>query len=103
MLLVGTLLVASLALVGAWRRTEPAEATALTRFGLKTLRVAVIPAYLVMRIGAQWTESRENLPDEIEDSTWLGIGYLTADIGSVLILVSAVLSGIALVRMKEPT
>jgi hypothetical protein len=100
MLLVGTLLAASSALLIAWRRTDPGEEQALTRFGLRVLLMGVLPAYVVMRIGAQWVESKENLPDDF-DPAWLGIGYVTADAGAILLLISIVLSAIGLRRLRN--
>ena len=69
MLLVGTLFAVALATVLAWRR--PDDAVGLTRFSLRTLLIGVLPAYILMRVGAQWTESEENFPDDFEPA-WLG-------------------------------
>jgi hypothetical protein len=99
MLLVGTLLAVSTALLLAWRRADQAEARALTRFGLRVLLLGVLPSYVLMRIGAQWTESAEELPEEFEPA-WLGIGYVTADAGVLVILVSIVLSARGLRRLR---
>jgi hypothetical protein len=52
-----------------------------------------------MRIGAQWTESQENFPDDF-DPAWLGIGYITADIGALFVLISIILSAIGLRRSR---
>ena len=101
MLLIGTLLAIACAIVIGWRRADPLEAGALTRFGLWTLLAGVFPSYVLMRVGAQWTESEENLPKEVEDSAWLGIGYVTADLGAVLIIVSIVLAIIGLRRLRS--
>ena len=98
MLLVGTLLVVASAILLGWRREG--DSVALTRYGLRTLVWGVLPAYIVMRIGAQWTESAENFPDGY-DPTWLGIGYITADAGAVFVLVSVVLSAIGLRRLRN--
>jgi hypothetical protein len=100
MLLVGTLLAVSTAILLGWRRADAGEARALTRFGLRTLLLGVVPSYVLMRIGAQWTESREDLPEDVEDSAWFGIGYITADAGALLILVSIVLSALGLRRLR---
>ena len=97
MALVGTLLVVSTALLASWRR-QGDDGRLLARFGLWTLIAGVLPSYVLMRIGAQWVESTENLGEAQEDSTWLGIGYITADLGAVLILISIVLSAIGLRR-----
>jgi len=98
MLLVGTLIAAALALTLSWRRQW--TTAGLTRFGLRVLPMGVVPAYVLMRIGAQWTESRENLPEPVVDATWLGIGYITADGGAVLILVMIVLSVFGLRKLR---
>ena len=100
-LLVGALLVVAAAILLGWRRTEAEEAAAFTRFGLRALLLGVVPTYVLMRIGAQWTEAAEDLPEEVEDSTWLGIGYITADLGAILIIVSIVLAVIGLRRLRR--
>jgi hypothetical protein len=96
-LLVGTLLVVGSAILLGWRREG--DSVALTRYGLRTLLWGVLPAYVVMRIGAQWTESAEGFPDDY-DPAWLGIGYMTADIGGGLVLISVVLSALGLRRLR---
>jgi hypothetical protein len=100
MLLTGTLLSVASAIVIGWRSSDTLAAQAVTRFGLLTLLLGVVPTYILMRVGAQWTESRENLPDEIQDSTWMAIGYITADVGALLVIVSIVLSAIGLRRLR---
>ena len=99
-LLVGTLIAVATAILIGWRSTAEGDAVGLTRFGLRTLLLGVFPAYLLMRIGAQWTEAAEDLPEEIEDATWIGIGYITADAGALLILISMILSGIGLRKLR---
>ena len=64
------------------------------------LLMGVLPSYILMRIGAQWTESAENFPDDY-DPTWLGIGYITADAGALLVLISVVLSAIGLRKLRR--
>ena len=99
MLLIGTLLLAAIALILSWRRQW--TAAGLTRLGLRALPMGVVPAYVLMRIGAQWTESREHLPEQVEDSTWLTIGYVTADIGALLIVIAVVLAAIGLRKLRS--
>jgi hypothetical protein len=98
-LLIGTLLFVASAIVIGWRRND-ADDTTLTRHGLRMLLMGVLPSYIVMRIGAQWTESAENFPDDY-DPTWLGIGYITADAGALLVLISVVLSVIGLRQLRR--
>lgn len=97
------LLVGSLAFVGIsilLGRRDPARAPALTRLALRSLFFAVLPAYVVMRIGAQWTEAEQGYPDDY-DGAWLGIGYITADLGALLLLVSLLLAGIGLRKLRS--
>jgi hypothetical protein len=97
MLLVGTLFAVALATVLAWQR--PDDAAGLTRFSLRTLLIGVFPAWILMRVGAQWTESEENLPEGFEPA-WLDIGYITAEAGGLLILISMVLSALGLRKLR---
>ena len=99
MLLVGTLIAAALALTLSWRRQW--TTAGLTRFGLRVLPMGVVPAYVLMRIGAQWTESRENLPQPVVDATWLAIGYITADVGAPVILIAVILAAIGLRKLRS--
>jgi hypothetical protein len=96
MLLVGALLAVATAITLDWRR--PGGAPGLTRLGLRTLLLGVVPAYVLMRVGAQWTESRQDWPG---DPAWLGIGYITADVGALLILVSVILAAIGLRQLRS--
>jgi hypothetical protein len=98
MLLIGTLLTVALATVLGWRR--PDDAVGLTRFALRTLFFGVVPAYILMRVGAQWTEAKQNYPDDFEPA-WLGIGYITADAGALLIIISGTLSGVGLRKLRR--
>jgi hypothetical protein len=98
MLLIGSLAAVAYVTVLGWR--APERAAGLSRFGLKTLLVGVLPAYVLMRVGAQWTESEENFPEDF-DPAWLGIGYITADIGALLVLISIILAAIGLRRSRD--
>ncbi len=100
MVLVGSLAAIAFVTVLGWR--APDRAGGLGRFALKVLLVAVLPSWILMRIAAQWTESEENFPDDFEPA-WLGIGYITAELGGLLILISAVLAGIGLRQSRTET
>jgi hypothetical protein len=99
MLLVGALLTVAMALALSWRRQW--TTAGLTRLGLRALPIGVVPAYVLMRIGAQWTEAEENLPEQVEDSTWLTLGYITADAGAVVIIVAVVLAVLGLRKLRS--
>jgi hypothetical protein len=98
MLLVGMLFAVATAVLISWRGES--DAAALTRFGLRTLLLGVLPAYVLMRIGAEWTYAAADYPDEF-DPAWIGIGYITADAGVVLILISIILSAIGLRKLRS--
>lgn len=100
MALIGSLLLVVVSLLVAWRRPEDEDRAVLHRLGLRTLFFFVLPSYLVMRIGAQWAESAEELTKSEEEAAWVGIGYITADIGALLLLVSLILAGIAMKRRR---
>ena len=99
MILVGLLVAAALGLVLGWRAGDAQTAVPLTRFGLLTL-MAAFPAWVLMRVGAQWTYSRAGWEDAPEEPSWLGIGYVTADLGGVLLLVSLVVGVVTLRRLR---
>jgi hypothetical protein len=99
MTLVGGLITAAAAGIVGWRDA----AGGLRRFSALTLLGVAFPGWIVMRVGAQWAYAREgwdNVPDKLQP-TWLGIGYLTADIGGLVLLVALVLGGIGLRRARS--
>jgi hypothetical protein len=96
MLLVGTLVLAVSALFGAWRDGN----AALVRLGYRSLLLGVLPAWIVMRVAAEWIASKEDLTDS--NASWIGIGFTTADAGLLLILISIVLAGLAARRARRP-
>ena len=72
----------------------------MRRFSFRTMLFAALPAYIVMRIGAEWMYSKE-FGDTGDDPTWIGIGYITADIGALLLLIALITGGIASWKSKH--
>jgi hypothetical protein len=97
--LVGALVTAGTALVLSWRENRDA---AFTRFAFRTLLFVAVPAWFAMRIGAEWIYSKENWADVPNEPDWLGVGYLTADLGGLLLLISVVLAGVGARRLARP-
>jgi hypothetical protein len=98
MILVGGLLTGAAAL-GLAR----GEARFL-RLGYWSLLAVSLPGWVLMRIGAQWINSREgwdDLPDDVDEPAWLGIGWLTADLGGLVLLVSLIAGGVGVYRLRE--
>jgi hypothetical protein len=84
------------AVTGATAATVVAAAAAqkwpwLRPVVFRTSVAVVLPAWLLMRLGGAWADSREPIGD---DSTWLGIGYIVGDAGLVLLIAVAILSWI---------
>jgi hypothetical protein len=81
MLLFGaTLATAALAFAGP-------RVPAVSRSAFWTLLAAAIPAWLLMRVGAQWIYSKEHHQIFQKDPTWIGIGLGVADAGLIVLLV----------------
>ena len=87
MLLVGAMVVVVVTMTVALRNGEGVEV--LTRLAFRTLLIGVIPAYILMRVGAEWILSEEGVPDDLG---WIGIGYGVADGGLLLTIIATVLA-----------
>jgi len=86
------------ALVLAWRATGEHRA-GLTRFAFRTLLFAGIPAWFVMRIGAEWIYSKEYTGDN--DPGWVGIGYIIAEPSGLLMLIATILTYLGARRLRS--
>jgi len=95
MVLIGGLLVAATSVLVARGDGR------LLRLGYMGLLAVALPGYIVMRIGAEWTYSKEHLADiPGGDPTWIGIGYITADLGGLLLLLSLIAGGFGVRRLR---
>lgn len=94
MILVGGTLTATAAL--SFARGD----TRLLRLGYWSLLAVSLPGYVVMRIGAQWLYSREQLEELPEDPTWIGIGFGVADVGLLLLLIGLAVGGVGVRRLR---
>jgi hypothetical protein len=64
----------------------------------RALLLVVFPAWILMRLGGAWEDSRSPIGD---DSTWLGIGYMVADAGFVLLIVATILGAVSVRRPER--
>jgi hypothetical protein len=94
MILVGGTLTAAASLVFA-------RGEAALRLGYWSLLAVALPGYIVMRIGAEWTYSKEGLDDAPDDPAWVGIGYVVADAAALLLLIALILGGIGVYRLRS--
>ena len=100
-LLVGGVLTGAVALLLGWRRQPNADATAYARTAFRSLLFVAFPAWWIMRIGAEWIYSREGWDDAASEPDWLGIGYITAEGGGLLLLIAIVLAGLGARRLAR--
>jgi hypothetical protein len=73
----------------------------LLRLGFWSLMLVSFPGWVVMRLGAQWINSKEPWKDVQDTPTWLGIGYLVADLGGLVLVVTLIVGGIGVYRMRD--
>jgi hypothetical protein len=97
--LVGGLVVAVAAQFLGWRR--PDDAAAFGRLAFRALLFVAFPAWWVMRVGGQWIYSKEGLDELDPEPGWVGVGFVTADFGGLLLLVSIILAGLGARRQKN--
>ena len=70
-------------------RTRADNEHLLKRVTQYTFLWGVLPAYIVMRVGAQWIDSKE-FPNGDEPG-WVGVGFLISDVGAILVIIVGIL------------
>jgi hypothetical protein len=96
MILVGGLLTAVSSL--AFARGD----VRFLRLGYWSLLVVSLPGWVLMRAGAEWIASREGWTKEgVPSPTWLDIGSILGDLGGLILLLSLVVGGIGVYRLRE--
>jgi len=76
----------------------------LLRLGYFSLLLVGLPGLILLRLAGQWLYQLQNwddLPDQIDQPAWLGIGFLVADLGGLLLLLALVLGGIGIYRLRD--
>jgi hypothetical protein len=91
--LFGAVAAAAVSTLAADRVAEPQF---MRRLAFRSLLIVGLPAYIVMRIGAEWLYSKGKFDELDEDPAWLGIGYIVADVGLLVFLLALVLAGVAM-------
>jgi hypothetical protein len=100
-ILVGGLLTAVWMQVSAWSRREPGDLVAYSRGGFWALLTVALPGWLLMRIAAEWIRSKEGWNGD-NDPTWLGVGYIVADAGFIVLLLTILIAGFGVRRVRRP-
>jgi len=86
-----------------------ASALALARGDARTLRLGYwsllavgLPGYVLMRIGAEWTASKEGFNEEgVPEPAWIGMGYFVADLGLLVFLIALIVGGAGVYRLRS--
>jgi hypothetical protein len=97
MILVGAVTAAVAAQLTSAAVADPDR---LRRFSFRTMLFVAIPSWFLMAIGAEWIYSKE-FGDSSDDPAWVGIGFMTRELGGVLLLIATICAGIASRRSKS--
>jgi hypothetical protein len=96
MILVGGVLTAASALAVAGGDGR------LLRLGYRALLAVALPGYLVMRAGSEWIADKEGFNEKgAPEPDWLGIGYVVADLGALLLVIALIVGGIGASRVRK--
>jgi hypothetical protein len=81
--------VAVIAVAGFATRAAADHRQLLARVAQRVFMLGVIPAYIVMRVGAQWIDGKE-FPNG-DEPNWVGVGFIVSDAGAILLIVVGIL------------
>jgi hypothetical protein len=95
MLLVGGLVVA----LGALVQSKRGDSLSLSRLAFRGLLLGALPAWVLMRVGAQLVYTEGNYDAAESDPGWIGIGFITSELGLLLLIAATVLAGLASRRL----
>jgi hypothetical protein len=78
----------------AARGRRPQQGQLLRRWALRTGLLGVIPAFLLMRVAAQWIADKE-YPGDAKTPGWLDVGFIVTEPGALLLIVMLILAWFA--------
>jgi len=90
--------VSSIAVLSIAGLRVPEHSRLLRGFAFRTMLVLVWPAFVLMRVAAQWILSREGLDNNTP--SWVGVGFVVSDAGLLVLLVLTLLGWLALRRER---
>jgi hypothetical protein len=80
---------ATVAIAGFASRGRPEHEGLLRSVTSRTFLLGVIPAWILMRVAAQWVLGKE--PDPVEDEGWVDVGFIVSEPGALLLIVIGIL------------
>jgi len=96
---LGAMLLVGATLTGASVLAFARGDARLLRLGYWTLLVVGLPSYVLMWAAAHWIYSKEGLDESPIDSAWTTIGFVVAEGGAVLFVVSLIVGGVGVRRL----
>jgi hypothetical protein len=94
--LVGAVVLALASLAGAWTTGS----APMLRLAYRALSWVAIPAWVVMRLGAEWIADKEGLTGDNVDISWINIGYSIAEPTLLLLIIAATLARLGTKRSE---
>jgi hypothetical protein len=85
---------ATLAIAGFAARGRTEHNAVLARTIARTWIFGVLPAWILMRVGAEWIRSKE-FPSGSDEPGWVGVGYLVSDGSALLLIATGILAGLS--------
>jgi hypothetical protein len=77
------------------------DSQAGVRLGFRSLLIGAIPAWIAMRLSAQWIADEEGwLEDDIEVPAWIDIGFITSEASFLVLIAATVCAGIGARRER---
>jgi hypothetical protein len=76
----------------------------LLRLGYFSLLLVGLPGLILMRLAGEWLyrlQHWDDLPDQLDEPAWLGIGFVVADWGGLLFLLALALGGVGIHRLGK--
>jgi uncharacterized membrane protein len=92
----GALALTAVYLFSTWRSGSAAS----LRLALRSITLAVFPAFIVLRASAEWLSDKEGYADLDEPPDWIDIGYMVSDTGFLLLLIASLLGYLAMRKAR---
>ena len=102
--LVGATVVFGALLAGATSLLLARGEPRLLRLGYFSLLLVGLPGLILLRVAGEWLyrlQGWDDLPEQIDEQAWLGIGFVVADWGGLLFLLALALGGIGVHRLSS--
>jgi hypothetical protein len=77
---------ATVAIVGFASRSRDEHAALLSRVGLWTFLLGIVPSWILMRAGGQWIVDKE-FPNGANTPGWVDVGFIVSEPGAALLIV----------------